>query len=234
MKKVSIVLPTYNEKENVLDTVNQILDSVKSYELEIIVVDDDSPDLTWKIVEDMKNPKVKAIRRIKEKGVASAIHRGIKEAKGDYIMWMDCDLSMPPSKIPSLLKQLDEGYDIAIGSRYVKGGKDSRSFLRKFTSYLFNHYCQLVLGHGVKDYDSGFIVVKREVFDKVEFPGYGYGEYFIEFVYNAAKKGTKITEVPYNNVDRVKGKSKTADNAIDLLKYGMQYGSKVLELKFKK
>jgi dolichol-phosphate mannosyltransferase len=234
MKKVTVVLPTYNEKENIVELINRISSCIKGYTLQIIVVDDNSPDETWKIVSIMKNPFVKVIRRMSERGIASAIGEGVKRAEGDYVVWMDCDMSLPPEKIPQLLKRLDEGYDIAIGSRYVEGGKDSRPFIRQSTSYMINLYARLILGYGIRDYDSGFIAVKREVFSVVKFPAYGYGEYFIEFVYKSAKKGYKITEVGYNNVDRTKGTSKTASSVFMLLKYGMQYAKKVIDLKLEK
>jgi len=232
MVKVTVVLPTYNEKDNIVELINRLTKVLNDYEL--IVVDDDSPDLTWKIVKDLKRKNVRSIRRVGERGIASAIGRGIKEAKGDYVVWMDCDMSMPPEKVPMLIKKLDLGADITIGSRYVKGGKDSRPKIRQITSYLFNIYTQLVLGHGVKDYDSGFIAVKSKVFKSFKFPAYGYGEYFIEFVYKAAKKGFKIVEVGYNNIDRIKGESKTAENIFVLFKYGIQYGIKVIKLRLTK
>ncbi len=237
-KKVSFVLPTYDEKENITTLIDNIIDVMKNYpyNIEIIVVDDDSPDKTWQVVSKISRRlhNVKIVRRVGERGIASAIYRGITESKGEYIVWMDCDMSMPPKKVPELLQKLDEGYDIAIGSRYVEGGKDSRPFIRKSTSHAFNIYAKMILGYGIKDYDSGFIAVKRNVFKKVKFPAQGYGEYFIEFVYKAAKKGFKIVESGYNNVDRIKGESKTANDIFTLLKYGLKYGVKVIKIRIEK
>src|SRR3989344_7640290 len=128
---ISVILPTYNEKGNIVKLINSILSNVKN--CEIMVVDDNSPDLTWKDVQKIKKKNVKLIRRIKEKGLASAISRGIEESKGNVIVWMDCDLSHPPSLIPELVKKLNK-YDIAVASRYVNGGADKRKFIRVFTS----------------------------------------------------------------------------------------------------
>lgn len=232
MKTVSVILPTYNESLNIEEMIKRVSDNVKNL-LEIIVVDDNSPDGTWQIVEKLqeKNKKIKLIRRINERGIASALERGIKNSKGDIIVWMDCDSTQPPELIPSLADRLKE-CDIAVASRYVKGGRDKRKIIRVITSKLFNLYADILLGVNVKDMDSGFIAVKREVFKKVEFPGYGYGEYFVEFIYKAVKRGFTLTEVGYVFKDREKGESKTADNITNLLKYGWQYGIKVLKLRF--
>lgn len=226
---ISIILPTYNEKENITNLISNLVDTLEGNDYELIVVDDDSPDMTWKIVEDLKIAKVKVIRRIGKRGIASAIDEGIQAAQGDYIGWMDCDLSMPPIRLLSMKRGLDDGFDIVVGSRYVKRGKDTRPFIRRFTSRLFNTYARLILGGTVKDYDSGFILLKKEVFSKVSFPGYGYGEYFVELMYKC--KGFKILELPYTLVDRKLGKSKTAGNIFQLLRYGFQYGTKVIELR---
>jgi len=227
---ISIILPTYNEKENIAELISQLSTTLKQYKYELIVVDDDSPDLTWKTTEELHNPNVKVIRRMGIRGIASAIHDGIKSAKGEYIGWMDCDLSMPPSALIYMKDALDEGNDIVIGSRYVKGGKDYRPFTRRFTSLLFNSYARMILG-GVKDYDSGFILLKKEVLSQIGFPANGYGEYFVEFMYKAKKK-FKIYEAPYILIDRQKGTSKTANSLFQLLGYGIQYGIKVLKLRF--
>jgi len=228
---ISVILPTYNEKGNIVKLINSILSNVKN--CEIMVVDDNSPDLTWKDVQKIKKKNVKLIRRIKEKGLASAISRGIEESKGNVIVWMDCDLSHPPSLIPELVKKLNK-YDIAVASRYVNGGADKRKFIRVFTSRIFNIYAQLILMLRVKDTDSGFIAVKRDVFKKVSLSKEGYGEYFIQFVYECQKNNFKITEVPYLFKDREIGESKTGESLIPLLKQGFNYGVRVLKIRFTK
>ena len=229
---ISVILPTYNEKDNIKKLINEILANVK--DVEIIVVDDDSPDLTWKEVQKIKKKNVRVIRRIKEKGLPSAIARGIKESKGDVVVWMDCDLSHPPNLIPTkLLKKLNE-YDVVLASRYVKGGGDKRKFIRVITSRIFNIYTQLVLMLKVKDTDSGFVAVKRKVFNKIKISKEGYGEYFIQFIYECQKNGFKITEVPFVNEDRAFGESKTGESLIPLLKQGFNYCIRVLKIRFKK
>ena len=229
--KVSVILPSYNEKDNIVEAINRISNAVCEQLLEIIIVDDNSPDLTWKLVEELNNPKVKLIRRINEKGLASALDDGIRAAQGDVIVWLDCDLGLSPEEIPGLVSQLDK-YDIAIGSRYVKGGKDPRPAFRVFVSILINLYAMTFLGFGVRDYTSGFAAVRSEVFDKVYFSRKGFGEYFIDFAYKARKAGFKIIEMPCVYNIRTEGVSKSDGDLGTLFKLGKDYGLRVLKLRF--
>ena len=179
--RVSVVLPTYNEKENIVKLIILLLKYLGK-NTELIVSDDNSPDLTWKIVQDLKIPQVKVIRRFKNKGLGPSIWDGIKIAKGKYIVWMDCDLTMPPSLVPKMVKLLED-YDVVVGSRYVKDGADRRGFVRVITSYAINILANLILNFKVRDYDSGFVAVRKEVFRDIDFEPKGHGEYCIEFLY---------------------------------------------------
>ena len=219
--RVSIVLATYNERENILDTIQSIFEYVKD-PTEVIVVDDDSEDETWKFVENLKDPRVILIRRVDTRGLASAFNRGIIESRGEIVGWMDADMCMPPSMLPDMIKKLDE-YDIVVGSRYAPGGEDDRAFLRVASSRLINGLAQLVLGFGIRDYDSGFVVLRRSVFNKVSIIPTGYGAYFMEFIYTCRKKGLTVFEMPYIFRDRAKGISKSAPSLFRFFKTGMQY-----------
>ena len=232
LKSVSVVLPSYNERDNVEEAIRRISESLGYQLLEIIVVDDDSPDKTWKLVEDLNLPYVKVIRRINEKGLSSALADGIKSSKGEIIVWLDCDLGLSPEEIPILVSKL-ETYDVAIASRYVKGGKDPRPKLRVFLSILINLFSASMLGFGVRDYTSGFCATKREVFDKVSFSRQGFGEYFIEFVYKCQKNNFKIVEVPCIYRVRMGGVSKSDGSIWTLLKLGKDYCSRIISLRFK-
>ncbi|MBI3026872.1 glycosyltransferase [Candidatus Woesearchaeota archaeon] len=229
--RVSVVLPSYNEKDNIKEAVKRISASLGKNLLEIIVVDDNSPDGTWKIVKNIGNPKVKLIRRMHERGLASALARGVNESKGNVVVWMDCDLGIPPEEIPRLVKKLDE-YDIVIGSRYVHGGKDTRANWRVFLSILINIYSCLLLGTYIKDHTSGFAAVRKEVFKKVKFPDKGFGEYFVELMYLCSKRGFRIAEVGYGYGQRKGGLSKSDGNLLVLLKYGIQYCLKIIKWRF--
>lgn len=234
MKKdilVSIVLPTYNEATNIKNLINRI-DSSLTCNKEIIVVDDNSPDRTWEIAQNIKNKDVKVIRRVRERGLVTAIQKGIDESKGDFVVWMDADLSMPPEVIPKLVGKLNN-YDIAVGSRYVKGGKDKRPLIRVVSSRIINLIANIILNFKVLDYDSGFIAVRGEILQKMRLGKAAYGEYCIELLYKAGKRGFKIKEIPYSFTDRLAGKSKTAETLYSLAKYGLIYLKRIIKIKLK-
>jgi len=228
---VSIVLATYNERDNILAVIQEISESVDR-PLEIIVVDDNSPDGTWKLVEDARIPNVRVIRRMQEKGLASAFYRGIQEANGQYIGWMDADRSMPAHLLPVMLHTLDRA-DIAVASRYVPGGGDERSWMRVWASQLINGLARLVLNPKIGDFDSGFALVKRRVIEEVPMIATGYGEYFIEFLYAAGKKRFQIEEVPYVFRDRKKGETKSAPNLWHFFKTGCGYITRIFVARFR-
>jgi dolichol-phosphate mannosyltransferase len=227
---VSIVIPTYNEKEHIASLVESLYREIAA-PLEVIVVDDASPDGTADIVAALSFPQLRLIRR-KARGLAAAFHRGILEANGDIIGWMDADITMPPQVMNQLIAQLDENH-IAIGSRYVEGGSDNRHPLRTLASRAINALARGVLGGNVKDYDSGFIAIRREVFDYVTLIPFGYGDYFIEFIYDAYRAGLKIKEVGYAFRDRSVGVSKSAPSLISFFITGLRYILRIFSLRLR-
>ena len=231
---ISIVLATYNERESIETTVRRLLEYAPE-PMEIIVVDDDSPDRTWGVAQSLALPQVTVIRRQGTRGLASAFNRGIIESKGDYVGWMDADMSMPPEMIPRMYRMLvDEGLDIVIGSRYAPGGVDDRHPLRTQASRAINGFARLVLGHGIRDYDSGFVLLRRSVFDSVSIIPRGYGEYFIEFIYNACAKGLKVGECGYYFRDRAQGVSKSAPSLLRFLGTGVKYGLRIIAARLRR
>ena len=229
--RVSIVLATYNERENILDTISNIFCHVKDT-VEVIVVDDDSPDCTWQLAASLQDPRVKVVRRVLTRGLASAFNRGIIESRGAVVGWMDADMCMPPNLLPAMIEKLSE-YDIVIGSRYADGASDDRAPLRVYASRLINWFAGFVLGYGIKDYDSGFVVLRRTVFDKVSIIPTGYGAYFIEFLYMCRRKGLTVYEMPYRFTDRAKGVSKSAPSLYRFLKTGLGYVVRILLARFR-
>ena len=222
---ISIVLPTYNERDNIGPLIERTLTALSAYTLEIIVVDDDSPDGTWQIAAGKaeKDSRVRLIRRVNERGLTGAIQRGIIEARGDWIGWMDCDLSMPPEDWPKLAALLEQGADVALGSRYAPGGADvAHSFTGRAFSRVINAAAGLSLDWSIKDYTSGFILARKEVFSKITLRG-DYGEYCIDLLYRAKKAGFSVQEAPYVCVPREAGESKTALNAWGYLTRGVNY-----------
>jgi len=218
---VSIILPTYNERENILPTVGAVLKAVGD-PVEVLVVDDDSPDQTWNLVEQLGDARVRVIRRRGVRGLASAVNRGVIEARGDLIGWMDVDHSMPAELLTEMIRRTRQ-VPVVVGSRYVAGGGDARPRLRVLTSRWVNGLASFVLGGGVKDYDSGFIVVRREVFDRVTLLPVGYGAYFIDFIYHCRKRGLEVLELPYTLVDRTQGTSKSMPSLWRFLLQGLGY-----------
>lgn len=241
-KKISILLPTYNERGNIIPLIERTIKAVPQ-DKEIIVIDDNSPDGTADLVEQnfTNNPAVRLIVRKDERGLCSAVQRGINEADGDIIAWMDCDLSMPPEKFPELIdKIIKEDYDAAVGSRYVKGGKDRRTDSGKFILYFHTalssiivNFTSFVLDKSFKDWTSGFIAVKSSVIKTIPLKG-DYGEFFIEMMYRLLKKGYKVIEVPYELIPRQQGQSKTATNIFGFFRRGVKYVFCVLKLRFSK
>jgi len=227
---VSIILATYNESENIRDMLQAILAAVPN-PLEVIVVDDNSPDQTWKIAQDFGDRRVKLIRRMNTRGLASAINRGLIESRGDFIGWMDSDMCHPPALLPGMLEQL-KSCDVVIGSRYVPGGKDDRDPGRVLTSRLINRLAGMILRQDIFDYDSGFILMHRKVLDSVSLTPAGYGAYFIEFIYACRRKGLKVVEVPYTFTERRKGVSKSNVNLIQFGWAGLGYVTRILKTRF--
>jgi len=237
MNKVSVILPTYNEKDNVLPLILGIQNQLNNQEYEVIVVDDDSPDGTWRIVQELeeKDNRIHILRRCGRSGLVSAISEGIDLSTGDVVVWMDADLSMPPEKIRDLLDEIDD-YDISVGSRYTPGGgtviieKSQDSLLPAILSFIMNFAIQKMLDPSFKDYTSGFVAVRRRVLEDIELRG-DYGEYFVDFIYRAIKKRYKIKEVPYICGARKHGVSKTGTNIFQYFRRGRKYLWTTLRLK---
>lgn len=231
--EVSIILPTYNERENIVAVIDGVKEHMKG-DYEIIVVDDNSPDGTWKVVEDIPDPRVRLLRRMDEKGLASAIKRGIEASRGAVIVVMDTDFAHPPETLPALITATDD-YHIARGSRYVEGGGMITSKKRILLSKMTNLFAKLLLGFGIKDYTTSFFAARREVFEDIEISDEwgAHGNYSIGFLYTAQKKGLKIKEVPFIMRDRTAGITKVGQDKKKLLKWGVRYCMTVLRLKFK-
>jgi dolichol-phosphate mannosyltransferase len=234
--QISIVLPTYNEAGNIDALIDRTLQALGNYPggVEVVVVDDNSPDGTWQQVatKAKTDARVRLIHRTDEKGLTSAISRGIREAQGEWIGWMDCDLSMPPEEWPRLTQALAQGAGLAVGSRYVPGGADvAHSLAGRAFSRIINLWAGLILDGSIKDYTSGFILGRREIFEQINLQG-DYGEYCIDLLYRTKKAGFAIRELPYVCVPREAGQSKTATSAFGYLSRGVNYVKTVLQLRF--
>lgn len=231
---VSVVVPTYNERENISPLITEILAHVP--EAEVIVVDDDSPDGTWQEVQSRwgSDARVRLIRRVGKRGLPSALADGFTAARGEIIAWLDSDFNMPPAFLVELIRTLGEA-DVAVASRYVPGGEDGRaSRARVWASRTINLTASCLLGFGIRDYTSGLMAVRREVFDRVPFnPHYRYGEYCIDLLFRALRAGLRVRERPFRCDDRRAGQTKTAPNLLQFLTLGLAYFGAVLRLRFR-
>lgn len=228
-------MPSYNERENIPEAMHRIAATLGDTLKEIIIVDDDSPDKTWELVEQMgkeEDPRFKVIRRTEKRGLASALADGTKVATGDIIVWLDCDLGIPPEDIVKLTEKLPE-YDAAIGSRYLPGGQDTRHWFRGWLSTVFNTYTRLVLGRHFWDWTSGFAAATKETMRKCPLSEEGFGEYFIEWVYVCTLNNVKMVEVPYRYGLRKAGESKTDSDIRVFLKLAITYALRVLQIRMK-
>jgi dolichol-phosphate mannosyltransferase len=230
---ITLVLPTYDERDNIIPLIERGLAALAGYQVEILVVDDDSPDGTWQVVAGLAehDSRVRLIRRTEERGLTSAIVTGIANARGAWVGWMDCDLSMPPEDLPRLAEALADGADVAVGSRYAPGGRDvGHSWVGRAFSWSINRAARLLLDRRIQDYTSGFILARRQVFDQIDLRG-DYGEYCIDLLYRAARAGFRVEEIPYVCVPREVGESKTATNPLGYITRGWNYVVTIVRLR---
>ncbi len=212
MKKV-VVIPTFNEAENIGKLMDEIHKSVP--DIHILIVDDNSPDGTADIVKSRmaEDERIHIIERSKKMGLGTAYCAGFTWAldKGyEAIMEMDADFSHNPNLLPEFLDKIGE-YDLVIGSRYISGvNVVNWPLSRLILSYFANLYTKIVTGMPIKDATGGFKCFKAEALKKVDFSkvksnGYGFQ---IEMNYRLWKKGAKIKEIPIIFIDRRSGESK--------------------------
>jgi len=212
--KTFVVIPTYNESENIGTLISKVL-GLHIKDLHILVVDDNSPDGTGDIVEgySRKDARVILLRRLKKRGRGSAGVDGFKyalERGADYIIEMDGDLSHDPKYIPDFLRTI-ENYDVILGSRFASGGKDlDRGLKRELITRLAGMYVRTLLKIKIKDVSSGYRCFKRCVFEKIDLDNMVSGgpSIVLEKLYKAISRGFKIKEIPIVFSDRKQGKTK--------------------------
>jgi len=232
--KTSIILCTYNEAKYIESAISELEKNVPN--LELIIVDDYSTDGTIEILKKLNvNNKYKTIFRKKNRGLASAFVRGFIETTGENVGWLDTNMSELAPRFTEMTKELNAGSDIIILSRYVDGGGDERNLLRVLCSKYFNLFCRFVLTREVKDFTSSIFLMKRNIIDETVFLGYGHGEFFIEFLYKAHKKGFKIKEIPFiQKEDKDLKNSKSAPNLIKYFFLGFIYILRIFSAKIRK
>ena len=231
MYDFSIILPTYNEKNNIISLTDKILKLYNGQSFEIIIVDDDSPDQTFKITKkkykSIKN--IKCFKRTKNRGLALSIGYGLEKANGKILVVMDTDLTHDPKLIKQLL-YLNRIFDIVSCSRYCCGGsmENKKHFLG---SYLYNLILRIILKTQIQDNLGGFFSMKRLVYENLRSYKvfYGYGEYFFRLLHFAQSEGFSIVEIPAKYADRKDGLSKSK-----FFKMFFTYFFSALKLRFRK
>ncbi|MEM1943867.1 MAG: polyprenol monophosphomannose synthase [Candidatus Caldarchaeum sp.] len=211
MPDVCVVIPTYNEAENIENLVNKVLTVAGS---SIIVVDDGSPDGTSRVVEKIaqRDRRVRLLNRGRKMGLGSAYRDGFRlalESKARVIVSMDADGSHPPELIPMLVKAVEEEADVAVASRYVAGGSWSAGRGRMVVSRGANLLARLCTGVRLKDMTSGFRAYSSKAVESLleeEFPS-GY-VFQVDVIYRLVRRGFKVVEIPFIFTERVSGRSK--------------------------
>jgi len=218
-----VVVPTYNEAENLQRLIDRILE--QPADLEIVIVDDGSPDGTGRLADEIsaKNPKVHVLHREGKLGLGTAYVAGFRYAlsqKVDVVFEMDADFSHDPKELPNFLARVGAGADVVIGSRYVHGVRVMNwSFKRLLLSKMATLYVDLITGMGgdvITDATAGFKCYRREVLesidlDRIHSNGYAFQ---IEMKYRAYRKGFKLAEIPITFNDRHVGQSKMSKKII--------------------
>lgn len=219
MSKILVIIPTYNELENIRKIIPEVLN--KSDDIDILVVDDNSPDNTGKYVEEKSRvePRIKIIKRPYKMGLGTAYIAGFKYAidnNYDLVFEMDADYSHDPKDIPSFLEAIKEA-DLVLGSRYINGVRVLNwPMKRLMLSYYASVYTRIITGLPVRDTTGGFKCFRIEVLkaidlDKVKSNGYSFQ---IEMTYKAFKKNFRIKEIPIVFTDRAKGQSKMSKKIV--------------------
>ena len=224
--KLSVILSSFNEKENIKKTIDILINNKDVYE--IIVIDDNSNDGTVEILNQITNEKVNFILRKNTKGFASSFIYGLMLSKGNLICRFDVDMHEDIDYFISSLNKMSD-CDAIIFSRYVKGGNDERSFLRKFSSYYLNLFCRILLSSKVRDYSSCTFIIKKEVLQDVQPINTRYANFIIEFVFDLIKKNKNIYEMPYVQKKLTELNSKSASNYYIFFKNGFLYFFTILK-----
>jgi dolichol-phosphate mannosyltransferase len=229
--RVCVVLPTFNESRNIVDLIRAISNARPiQYKLEIVVVDDNSPDGTYRRVREAfaNDPRVSALLRTSDRGLAKSIRAGIDHTSADYVVVMDTDFTHDPKEIPNLLHVL-QICDIASGSRFCAGGRMS-DLKHYMASLAYNWMLRILLRTQIQDNSGGFFAARRAnllslPLDEIFF---GYGDYFFRLIYFAQRAKMKIIEIPAEYLSRSEGETKS-----NWLKMLVMYTSAAVRLRMK-
>jgi dolichol-phosphate mannosyltransferase len=210
-----VVVPTYNERDNIVELIRRVDNALKGIDYEVVVVDDNSPDGTADVAEGLsKDYPVRVVRRPGKLGLATAVLDGVRSSRGDYVVVMDADLQHPPEVIPKMYEELIKGYDIVIASRYVVGGSvGGWGLTRRLISKTAILIAKLLIPkvRGIEDPISGFFMFRKEVLEGVSLSPKGF-----KILLEVLVKGrySRVSEVPYTFGVRVRGTSKLSSKEL--------------------
>ena len=214
--KLSVISPTLNEAQNIPTLIEHLQRALGDMDYEILIVDDNSPDLTWSVAEQisLKNPRVKVLRRMTNPGLGMAVIDGFSAAEGDILACIDADLQHDPSILPAMIEELQSGMNIVVGSRHVEGGGFGKwSRWRRFESWCANKVAQVLLGFEVKDLMSGYFLIWREDFNRIQEQLSENGfKILLEIL--AKLRTARVKEVPYTFRPRAVGESKLSSKIV--------------------
>jgi dolichol-phosphate mannosyltransferase len=216
MPRAVVCLPTYDEVENLepmVRALGSVLDTARD---RVLVVDDNSPDGTGELADGLANelPWVAVLHRRRKEGLGRAYLAAFRHAldlQPDYVLEIDCDFSHDPADVPRLLAACENGADLALGSRYMPGGRTANwGLTRRLISRAGSLYARLLLGVGVRDLTGGFKCFRRAVLEAIDLDAVSTGGYAfqIEMTYRALRQGFHVEELPIRFVDREVGGSK--------------------------
>jgi dolichol-phosphate mannosyltransferase len=214
--KLSVISPTYNESENVGRLISELEKSLQSTDHEILISDDNSPDLTWAQVEEIgrSNPRVRALRRTSNPGLGASVVDGFTSAAGEAVACIDADLQHDPTILPQMLKELTNGADLVVATRYMPGGSTANwGMLRRLGSWGCTKLAQVLIGVKLRDPMSGYFMMRRDDFlkirDRLNVRGF---KILLEIA--AHMRPQRTSEVPYSFGLRVRGESKLSKKIV--------------------
>ncbi len=235
--RLVVNIPTYNEEDNIEEVIKKVLAQSKKIpdvDLHVLVSDSHSPDGTGQIVKNISktNPKVHYLD-VKEKGLGIGIVKGhrfaVDRLKADLLAQLDGDMSHDPNTLPEMVGYIQKGYDLVIGSRLIKGGKNLLGWHRRLFTRGSALFCKISWGtFGIDEYTNSYRVFNKNIFERIDFKKIPWKSktYIIQpaFLYGAIRAGAKIKEIPITFQDRKKGysKAKIISYTIDVFKFGIK------------
>jgi dolichol-phosphate mannosyltransferase len=214
--EIAIVVPTFNERDNVLKLKELLAETLKGRTWELVFVDDDSKDGTYDVLaaEAQRDPRVRVIRRIGRRGLATAVIEGILSTTAPMIAVMDADLQHDERVLPDMIAKIQSGAELVVGSRYTEGGgMGDLSDKRRFISQLATNVSRLVVKADLTDPMSGFFLIRRDAFERAVRRLSGQGYKILLDIVASARPPLKVAETPYTFRNRQHGESKL-DSAV--------------------